>query len=82
MAAGQYVVVSGDTLSGIAARFDTTTAELQRLNPSITNPDMIAVGQVLRIPQSNSGDARSTPDLLCCRDLCFLCSHHDTLLPK
>ena len=45
---GSYVVKSGDTLSSIANRFDTTVNELVRLN-NIPNPDLIYVGEVLRI---------------------------------
>jgi len=52
--AGENTVAGGDTLFAIAARFGTTTAELQRLNPTITNPDQIAVGQVLQVPASRS----------------------------
>ena len=48
-----YVVQSGDTLSGIAARFGTTVQELTQLN-DITNPNLIYVGEVLKIPVSNS----------------------------
>ncbi|MCZ7572736.1 MAG: LysM peptidoglycan-binding domain-containing protein [Ardenticatenaceae bacterium] len=44
-----YVVRYGDTLSGLAVRFQTTVAEIMRLN-GLTNPNLIYVGQVLRIP--------------------------------
>jgi LysM repeat protein len=44
-----YVVQSGDTLSGIAARFGTTVAILQELN-GIANPSKIRVGLVLILP--------------------------------
>ena len=44
-----YRVRRGDTLSGIAARFDTTVTELQRLN-RIADPNRLRVGQVLRLP--------------------------------
>ena len=44
-----YKVQSGDTLSGIAARFGTTVAKLAALN-NLTNPSLIRVGQVLKIP--------------------------------
>lgn len=47
-AAGTYTVVSGDTLSGIAARYGTTVAALASLN-GIANPNLINVGQVLRL---------------------------------
>ena len=48
-----YVVQSGDTLSGIAARFGTTIQELVQLN-DISNPNLIYVGEVLKLPVSNS----------------------------
>lgn len=41
-----YVVQSGDTLSGIAARYGTTVARLAGIN-GIRNTDRIYVGQVL-----------------------------------
>ena len=44
-----YVVVSGDTLSGIAKRFGTTVNVLVKLN-NISNPNLIRVGQVLKLP--------------------------------
>ncbi len=47
----QYTVVSGDTLSGIAARFGTTYQELARIN-GIPDPDTIYPGQVLNIPDN------------------------------
>ncbi len=43
-----YTVRSGDTLSGIAARFGTTVASLVALN-GITTPDRIYTGQQVRI---------------------------------
>jgi LysM repeat protein len=39
----------GDTLSAIAVRFGTTVRELAALN-DISNPSLIRVGQVLRLP--------------------------------
>ena len=44
-----YTIGSGDTLSSVAARFDTTVAELARLN-NIDNVNVVNVGQVLRLP--------------------------------
>lgn len=44
-----YTVRSGDTLSVIAARFNTTAATLAQLN-NIVNPNLIYPGQVLRVP--------------------------------
>lgn len=43
-----YTVKRGDTLGAIAARFNTTVTALARLN-NISNPNLISVGQVLRI---------------------------------
>ncbi len=48
-ALGSYTVKSGDTLSGIAARYNTTTATLAQLN-KIVNPNLIFPGQVLEVP--------------------------------
>lgn len=45
-----YVVQKGDTLSMIAFRFGTSVAVLLQLNPSITNPSRIYVGQVIKLP--------------------------------
>jgi len=44
-----HTVRLGETLSGIAGSHQTTVAELVRLN-SINNPNLIRVGQVLRLP--------------------------------
>ncbi|MGL5347977.1 MAG: GH25 family lysozyme [Peptostreptococcaceae bacterium] len=43
-----YTVKNGDTLSGIASKFNTTVANLVKLN-HIKNPNKIYVGQVLKI---------------------------------
>jgi LysM repeat protein len=53
---GTYVVVAGDTLGKIAVRYSTTVAELLRLN-GLTNPDVIAVGQKLKVPGSGAAPA-------------------------
>jgi peptidoglycan endopeptidase LytF len=50
--AGLYTVQSGDTLSGLALRFNTTISALQRANPQIVNPNVLTVGQQLYIPGS------------------------------
>jgi LysM repeat protein len=44
-----YTVKSGDTLSGIASRFGTTSKILMDLN-AITDPNRIRIGQVLKLP--------------------------------
>jgi LysM repeat protein len=43
-----YTVAAGDTLSGIAARFGTTSRNLMALN-GITNANFVRIGQVLRL---------------------------------
>ena len=43
-----YTVKSGDTLSGIAAKFGTTYQDIAKKN-GIANPNRISVGQVLKI---------------------------------
>lgn len=43
-----YTIQPGDTLSGIALKFGTTVAELQRLN-GIRNPNLIYAGTTIRV---------------------------------
>jgi flagellum-specific peptidoglycan hydrolase FlgJ len=43
-----YIVKKGDTLTAIAKRYNTTVQKLVKLN-NIKNPDLILVGQKLRI---------------------------------
>ena len=47
--AGTYTVRQGDTLWGIARRYNTTVSALASLN-RIANPNLIYPGQVLRLP--------------------------------
>ncbi|KAK2954784.1 putative N-acetylmuramoyl-L-alanine amidase CwlA precursor [Blattamonas nauphoetae] len=54
-----YTIKSGDTLSGIAARYKTTVAELVRIN-NISNPNLIRVGQVIKVP-GNTPTPTPTP---------------------
>ncbi|HHX0016331.1 TPA: LysM peptidoglycan-binding domain-containing protein [Staphylococcus aureus] len=59
-----YTVKSGDTLSGIATNFKTTVAKLQSLN-NIANPNLIQVGQMLKVPsQVNSNPKNNTSGVL------------------
>ena len=48
-----YTVKAGDTLSGIAARYGTTYQKLAEYN-GIANPNIIRVGQKIRIPGSST----------------------------
>lgn len=47
-----YTVQKGDTLRILAARFGTTVDDLVRLNPKVTDPNKIYVGQKLTMPSS------------------------------
>ena len=46
----KYVVKTGDSLSSIADRFKTTTADLQTLNPDLTGSTLV-VGQRIVVPR-------------------------------
>ncbi|OKO91920.1 LysM peptidoglycan-binding domain-containing protein [Geobacillus proteiniphilus] len=49
LTSGRYIVQAGDTLLGIANKFQTTVDRLLVLNPQITNPNMIRVGQAIKV---------------------------------
>jgi LysM repeat protein len=51
----RYVVVAGDSFSQIAAHFGVTVEALLALNPSIDDPDRIAVADVIRVPVRTVG---------------------------
>ena len=54
-----YTVKSGDTLSEIAQKNDTTIKQLMALNSGIKDPDKISVGQKIKLPGTytvKSGD--------------------------
>ena len=54
-ASGQtYYAIKGDTLRKIAAKFNTTVDAILKLNPQITNPNIIYVGQAITIPAQAS----------------------------
>jgi len=62
---GSYTVRSGDTLGGIASRYGTDATALAALN-GITNPNVIGVGRVLRVPTglpSSGGGGASAADV-------------------
>ena len=44
-----YTVVRGDNLTKIARMYDTTVSAILALNPYIKNPNLILVGQVIRV---------------------------------
>ena len=57
-----YTIRPGDWLSSIAERYDTTVEELARVN-TLTNTNLIYVGQVILVPTSRTGSspADATP---------------------
>ena len=45
-----YIVRPGDTLFIISTRFNVSTQSILKINPEITNPNVISAGQVITIP--------------------------------
>jgi LysM repeat protein len=59
-----YYAQSGDTLRKIAARFNTSVDAILKVNPQITNPNLIFVGQGIAIPAGVSTYAVQRGDTL------------------
>lgn len=53
----EYVVVKGDSLSRIASRYGTTWQKLAEYN-NISNPSLIRIGQVIKIPGAKPADPK------------------------
>ena len=53
-----YTVIKGDTLSGIAKKFNTTVEKLKQLNN--LKSDLLQIGQVLQIPTTTSEPTYTT----------------------
>ncbi len=51
-----YTVKKGDTLTSIAKKYGTTVQALLEANPQIKNPNLIKVGQVIKIPGKEEAD--------------------------
>lgn len=56
---GRYTVRSGDTVSGIAARFDVSVAAIIEAN-DLDSRALIRIGQVLKVPGAGSGSSSSS----------------------
>ena len=57
-----YIVKAGDNLTKLSKRYGTTVQSLVELN-EIENPDLIYVGQILKIPKSNNiQETSQTPE--------------------
>ena len=59
---GFHVVQSGDTLSGVAQRYQTTLGELMQQN-YIHDPDSIFIGQKIRIPAKENDSTTIASEL-------------------
>lgn len=57
------VIKRGDTLSGLARRYNTTVQELVNLN-NIQNPNLIYAGQTLRIPYNKNSNNSQTAEIV------------------
>jgi LysM repeat protein len=55
-----YIVQQGDILGRIATKFDTTTKTLLSMN-NLSNPDVLYVGQELRVPAGSNASSSSNP---------------------
>jgi len=60
-----YKIKSGDTLSAIARRNNTTVAALMKLNPKIKDKDKISAGSMIKVgsPARAAAKTKSTKDL-------------------
>jgi LysM repeat protein len=56
-----YRTQSGDTMSGIAARFGVTLAALEAANPQIANPNLIFPNELVHVPSSPAPAHDVTP---------------------
>ena len=57
---GLYTIRQGDTLSDIAARYDTTVARLVKVNRLPGNGNLIYAGESLKVPGAGGGSASSS----------------------
>ncbi|HHY98184.1 MAG TPA: LysM peptidoglycan-binding domain-containing protein [Firmicutes bacterium] len=57
----EWEVGPGDTLASIAQRFGVTVEDILAANPEITDPNLIYVGQVIRIPRAVAPSAMPAP---------------------
>jgi 3D (Asp-Asp-Asp) domain-containing protein len=58
----KYIVQAGDTLYRISRNFDVTVTTLVKEN-SLTNPDLLLIGQELVIPESEAETEVKLPDI-------------------
>lgn len=56
-----HIVRTGHTIDSIAVAYDTTRAEILALNPAITNPSIISIGQRIIVRRAQDNAAREAP---------------------
>lgn len=56
---GYYTVQSGDTLSGIAVKFSTSSNQLVKWN-NLSNPNLIYVGQQLKVSETTNSNTNNS----------------------
>ncbi|WP_241674945.1 LysM peptidoglycan-binding domain-containing protein [Paenibacillus luteus] len=59
-----HIVKNGESLYSIGQKYNVSLEEILKLNPGITNPDVIEVGQKLKIPSSHAGGAGGGMDIM------------------
>lgn len=73
-----HVVLSGETLSGIAQKYGTTYQEIAKLN-GISDPNKISVGQNLKIPGVPAGSSQSSSSTAKSEYITYTVKSGDTL---
>ena len=59
--ASQYAVQAGDTMSSIARQYGIPVNELIALNPNISDPNVIGIGDAINVPAGAPTTAVATP---------------------
>ncbi|CAM4198267.1 morphogenetic protein associated with SpoVID [Paenibacillus endophyticus] len=59
-----HIVKKGDSLYSIGQKYNVSLEEILKLNPGITNPDVIDVGMKLKIPSSHTGGSGGGMDIM------------------
>jgi LysM repeat protein len=57
----EYRIRSGDTMSGIAAKFDVSLTALEAANPQIVNPNTIYTNELVNVPVSAAPTHQPSP---------------------
>ena len=74
-----YIIQEGDTVSGIAARFGVTTAQILERNPYI-DPQNLVINQPICIPNGDAGCSRFCPAGYACASVRYGQTYADLLI--